>query len=102
VARKTRARSSHCSTANVTLNTTEAMTSTAAARVALMIRPPMAMPRSTAMRSIGAAKYSSRLPWLFSQYSWAAIIQTTFSQKAVIAPPMTAKPTYASGACSAR
>ena len=43
------------------------MTRTAAARVALMTSPPMAIPKRTLMTSIGAAKYSSRLPWSFSQ-----------------------------------
>jgi hypothetical protein len=42
------------------------------------------------------------LPWLFSQYSWFAIIQMTLIQNAVIAPPTTTKPTYCSGAWRAR
>ena len=54
------------------------------------------------MKLIGAAKYSSRLPWLFSQYSWLAIIQMTLSQNAVIAPPSTTNPTYSGGAWSER
>jgi hypothetical protein len=42
------------------------------------------------------------LPWLFSHHSCWAIIQITFSQNAVIAPPITTKPMYCGGAWSAR
>ena len=56
VSRNTAIRSSHWSTENVTPNTVVAMTRTAAARVELITNPPTAIPKSTAMMFIGAAK----------------------------------------------
>ena len=72
------------------------------ARIELMTIPPRAIPNRIAMKPIGAAKNSSRFPCAFSQYSWPAIIQTTFSQNEVNAPPRTTNPMYCGGACSAR
>ena len=46
----------HWSTENWTWKTSEATTRTTAARVALITRPPMAIPNSTLITSIGAAK----------------------------------------------
>ena len=77
----------------MTPNTIVETTRIAIARVVLMISPPTAMPSRTDIRFIGAAKYSSRFPWSFSQYSCAAIIHTTLSQNAAIAPPRMTKPT---------
>ena len=47
---------SHWSTANDTPYTVVATTRTTKAREELMIRPPTAIPSSTDMKSIGAAK----------------------------------------------
>ena len=46
----------HCSTLNVTPNTIVETTRIATARVVLMISPPTAIPSSTDIRFIGAAK----------------------------------------------
>src|SRR6185436_9850746 len=72
------------------------------ARNAVATRPPNAMPSNTAIMELGAMMYSARLPCSFSQYNWLDILHKMFIQNAVIAPPITTKPTYSSGAPIAR
>src|SRR5512136_740111 len=74
----------------------------AMARKVVATKPPRAMPNRMAIIDEGDMMNKARLPCSFSQYSWLDMLHMMFIQKAVIAPPMTTKPTYASGAWMAR
>ena len=67
------------------------------ARRLVATSPPSAMPSRIAIIEPGAAMYSPRLPVSFSQYNWLDMLHRIFIQKAVMAPPITTKPTYSSG-----
>ena len=65
----------------------------ARARRAVATMPPRAMPSRMAIIELGAMMNKARLPCSFSQYNWLDMLHSTLTQKAVMAPPMTTKPT---------